>query len=245
MAHAAQLRFIERVRALFPDVFAGARVLEVGSLDINGSVRRFFTGCDYLGIDVGPGSGVDLVCQGQHFDAPDGSFDVVISTEALEHDPHWRATFANMLRLCRPGGLLLMTCGGPGRPEHGTTRVDAYVSPLTIGLGWDHYRNLRPADLRAAVGLRNWLAPFAIIVNWASCDLYCVGFRRGAPLPAHAAAKLLRLRLAYAAEFASSGTAVKNRALIALLGERHYRTPAVLVPAAWRKAYRRWISRRA
>src|SRR5690606_19424692 len=102
--------------------FRGTRVLEVGSLDLNGSVRSNFSGCDYLGIDVAAGPGVDLVCQGQDYDAPDGSFDVVTSCEAMEHNPYWRETFANMLRLCRPGGLILMTCATTGRGEHGTTR---------------------------------------------------------------------------------------------------------------------------
>ena len=52
MAHAAQFEFIESIREVFPAYFDGKRVLEIGSLDINGSVRQFFHGCDYTGIDV-------------------------------------------------------------------------------------------------------------------------------------------------------------------------------------------------
>jgi hypothetical protein len=64
MAHAAQMEFVGRVKAAFPDFFAGTRVLDIGSLDINGSVRPLFRGGTYTGIDVAAGPGVDIVCQG-------------------------------------------------------------------------------------------------------------------------------------------------------------------------------------
>ena len=44
MSHASQLKFVELVFLAFPEHFTGSRVLEVGSLDINGSVRKFFRG---------------------------------------------------------------------------------------------------------------------------------------------------------------------------------------------------------
>jgi len=49
-----------------------------------------FSDCDYIGLDVAPGNGVDIVCEGQNYDAPDESFDVVISCEVMEHNPFWR-----------------------------------------------------------------------------------------------------------------------------------------------------------
>lgn len=42
MAHGAQRVFFEKVREEFPEFFSGQRVLEVGSLNINGTVRDFF-----------------------------------------------------------------------------------------------------------------------------------------------------------------------------------------------------------
>ena len=117
MAHRQQQAFVATIKMAFPSYFAGSRVLEVGSLNINGSVRQHFSGGQYIGLDVGPGPGVDVVCQGQDYDAPDGSFDVVISCECLEHNPFWRETFENMLRLCRPGGLVIMTCASTGAPR--------------------------------------------------------------------------------------------------------------------------------
>ena len=69
MSHHQQLSFINFVKNKFPDYFDNKKVLEVGSLNINGSVRQFFTNCDYIGLDVGEGKDVDIVCQGQEYDA--------------------------------------------------------------------------------------------------------------------------------------------------------------------------------
>jgi SAM-dependent methyltransferase len=46
------------------------------------------------------------------------SFDVVISTEMLEHAADWRACLLGMVGVLRPGGLLLLTTRSPGFPYH-------------------------------------------------------------------------------------------------------------------------------
>jgi SAM-dependent methyltransferase len=148
MAHSTQKDFIVYVRNKFPNFFQNVKVLEVGSLDINGSMRSFFSDCDYLGIDVGEGKGVDLVIQGQEYDAPDDTFDVCASGECFEHNPYWAETFANMVRMCKPGGLVFFTCATTGRKEHGTSRSDKGSSPLTIDIGWEYYQNLDEQDFR-------------------------------------------------------------------------------------------------
>ena len=61
MAHTNQMNFIQRVARKFPDSFMGKDVLEIGSLDINGSVRQFFESCNYVGCDLGVGKGVDII----------------------------------------------------------------------------------------------------------------------------------------------------------------------------------------
>jgi SAM-dependent methyltransferase len=148
MAHSTQQDFISYVRGKFPDFFKNKKVLEVGSLDINGSMRSFFSECEYIGIDVGEGNGVDVVCQGQEYDAPDQSFDVCASGECFEHNPYWAETFSNMVRMCKSGGLVFFTCATTGRKEHGTTKSDVESSPLTVEIGWDYYRNLDENDFR-------------------------------------------------------------------------------------------------
>lgn len=88
-----------------------ADVLEVGSLNVNGSVRQFFCG-PYLGVDIRHGPGVDEISAAEHLPYRDGRFDVVVSTEMLEHclDP-WQAMF-HMSRVLKVGGVLLLSCRG-------------------------------------------------------------------------------------------------------------------------------------
>ena len=179
MAHQEQAAFFSEVRAHYPSAFAEARVLEVGSLDINGSVRELFTRCDYTGVDLQLGPGVDLACQGQLVGFSSGHFDTVISAECLEHNPYWRETLANMLRMTRPGGLVLMSCATTGRYEHGTTRTNADASPFTSAAQWDYYRNLKAIDIEGAVHLPGWLSDWGLWTNYLVRDLYLVGLRRG------------------------------------------------------------------
>lgn len=174
MAHLEQLLFVESVKRRFGNHFVWARVLEVGSLDINGGSRKFFQDCDYTGIDVAPGRGVDVVCEGQNF-FDTKPYDTVISTEAMEHNPYWAETFENMIKLTRPGGLIVMTCATTGRPEHGTSRTTPEYSPLTVGKGWEYYRNLTEEDFRTLDLSDMSLNEFS--VNTEVCDLYYVGVK--------------------------------------------------------------------
>ena len=86
MAHEAQTDFVKSIREKHRDHFTGKRVLEVGSRNINGSVRNFFFECDYVGLDYHRGRGVDVTGLAHEYDTRD-PFDVVISCEAFEHDP--------------------------------------------------------------------------------------------------------------------------------------------------------------
>lgn len=147
-------------------------------MDINGSVRNYFQGCNYLGIDVGHGPGVDIVCQGQDFRGESESFDVVISCEVMEHNPYWLETTKNMIRMLRPGGLFILTCATTGRPEHGTARTDPKWSPNTVDKGWDYYKNLTRSDFIQGISLDNFFEKFSFFENWDSFDLYFVGIKK-------------------------------------------------------------------
>ena len=241
MAHLEQFQFIATVKAAFPGFFSAARTLEIGSLDINGSVRRLFDGGTYIGLDVAPGRGVDIVCKGQDFHAPDNSFDTVISCEAMEHNPEWKPTMVNMIRLCRPGGLVVMTCATTGRKEHGTTRTSPDDSPLTIGLGWEYYQNLTERDFRNALALEHNLEIVAFFANWASRDIYMVGFKRGSPPPANAAEQIRAIRRHYRRAnrlHAFTSGYVVMRALVAVFGETGH-----AVFDGWRRPLRRFLGR--
>jgi len=233
MAHRQQQAFVASIKKAFPDFFAGSRVLEVGSLNINGSVRQHFGGGQYIGLDVGPGPGVDVVCQGQAYGAPDGSFDVVISCECLEHNPFWRETFENMLRLCRPGGLVIMTCASTGRPEHCTRRTTPKNAPP---IEWDYYRNLTARDFYRSIALSRHLTTWKFFTDLSSCDLYFAGFKTGAEAPQGVSAALMAIRLNYLLKnLRISPALMKKQLLILMVGEQRYMAGSLL-PCKRRKS---------
>ena len=143
MAHKEQFDFIEQVKARFPDMFVGKNVLECGSLNLNGSVRQFFTDCDYTGIDIIEGDGVDVVARAHKYCWNNkDTFDVVISCEMLEHDKYSYRSMLSMYDALKVGGLLVITCAYIGRPEHGTAKRSPADSPATN----DYYANLSEKD---------------------------------------------------------------------------------------------------
>lgn len=178
MAHEAQAQFIRSVKDELPDFFNGTKVLEIGSLNINGTVRQFFDSPRlYIGLDVAEGPGVDVVSLGHEYDTEE-LFDCVISCECMEHNPYWRETFLNMVRLCRPGGMVLMTCATTGRAEHGTSRSLPQDSPLTVAAGWDYYRNLTGEDFELEIPeFDNLFSLWTFQNNPQACDLYFVGIK--------------------------------------------------------------------
>lgn len=177
--HAEARHFVEWCAAHFGPFF-GRRVLDVGSGDINGTNRPHFEGCDYVGCDVAPGPNVDVVSPCHDLPFPPASFDVVVSTECLEHDMHWRRTLAKIAELLRPGGLFVMTCASTGRPEHGTLAHTAHDS-FTTRAGdpeWaSYYRNLTANDIADALPLDDLFPLRRLYYNPATKDLYMYGVK--------------------------------------------------------------------
>lgn len=174
MSHTEQRQFCEKVKKIVPDHFENKRVLDVGSLDINGNNRYLFNNCEYLGLDVGEGKNVDVVSKAHEYN-PEGKFDTIISTEMLEHDKYYKESLRNMFRLLNSGGLLLLTCATTGRAEHGTNRTRPQDAPL---IEWgDYYKNLTEDDIRESLDLDLFLE-YYFEVNNQSKDLYFYGVKK-------------------------------------------------------------------
>jgi len=171
MSHIQQLDFVARVKAMHPEYFTGKRVVEIGSLNINGTVRGLFdAAAQYVGCDLGEGPGVDIVCKGHELPYADGSFDVAISCECFEHDQHWEQTFKKMIDLVGDGGLVIFSCATIGRPEHGTSRTSPADAPFTN----DYYRNLEEKDFEQ---FKSFFKSHAFeTITWP-CDLYFWGLK--------------------------------------------------------------------
>lgn len=108
------------------------KVLEIGSLDICGSMRTYdFVGKgpkwleligspEYIGIDITAGRSVDIVMDAHDIKFPDESFDMVICLEMLEHDTDTQKTLQEAYRVLEKGGLFLLSTVDENHPEHGS-----------------------------------------------------------------------------------------------------------------------------
>lgn len=102
---------------------AGKDIIEVGSQDVNGSIRDYilkFKPRSYLGVDITPGKGVDLVVDAEGLIQKFGeeTFDVVISTEMIEHVNDWKNVIHNLKGILKKSGLLIITTRSKGFGYH-------------------------------------------------------------------------------------------------------------------------------
>lgn len=116
------MEFVKREVKL--DHVKGKRIIDVGSLNVNGSTREYFLSLspsEYKGIDIRQGPEVDEICDAcelidRYFRE---SFDFVVSCEMLEHVEKWREAILNMKSVIRPDGYILITTRSKGAGYHG------------------------------------------------------------------------------------------------------------------------------
>lgn len=106
----------------------------------------------YVGIDIRPGPGVDYTIDAHTLDPEsfegflDG-FNVVITTETLEHDPAPQSLIDISWQMLHPGGWLVLTAASTGRPPH-SVNGDQNFQPN------EHYANIDPHQLK--MWLQDW-----------------------------------------------------------------------------------------
>ena len=127
--HATSFAMMEAFRPHIPE---GARVLDVGGADVNGTYKPLFADCDYGSLDF---DGSDIVVDG--YDWP------------IEHDPWFWVTMRNMARVLRRGGVVVLivpSAGGVHRhpvdcyrflPDAMKALAD-WAGLELLGKRWDH-----------------------------------------------------------------------------------------------------------
>jgi len=180
MAHPEQQKFFEQLKVLFPDHFSGIiNVLEIGSQDINGTVRDFFQkGANYLGLDLGMAKGVDWTIPGELVELPDQWASICISTECFEHAASWEQILMNMIRITRTNGLLILSIAGHGRATHGTVDSEVGSSPFTTS----YYKNLGTDDFIQKIKLGHYFKRHSFQVDSEAGDTYFWGVRSASPV---------------------------------------------------------------
>jgi SAM-dependent methyltransferase len=158
----------------------GLRVGELGSQDVNGTLRTPLgpVAGSWLGVDKQAARGVDVVGGVEELIARrprllskkwetgfdfDLGFDAVVCTEAIEHDPFFWETMEGLYRCVRPGGYLVASSPSYGFPYHGYPKdyyrfsPDAWREVLLVGYEVIDLREVGgPGDrITVALGKRN------------------------------------------------------------------------------------------
>ena len=196
MAHKEQWVFCGKVKALHPDYFKNKKVLDIGSFDVNGNEEFLFKNCEFTGLDIGPGDGVDVVCPAEEYDKPDNYFDTIISCECWEHNPFYKESIENAIRMLKPGGYFIWTCATTGRPVHGTLSQDKIdiakgktsqgnlitewkTMPNVKKENWDneYYKNITEKDIRDFCNVDQIFSSYQFEVEENHCDLMFWGIK--------------------------------------------------------------------
>ena len=115
----AVYNYVDAVLQTHPEV--QGEVLELGSYDVNGSVRPLFANRErfpeYLGVDMREGPGVDRVMIASEM-AFQNKFDTIVSTEMLEHDSRFWRTAVKIYFALKPLGHLIVTTRNVGYERH-------------------------------------------------------------------------------------------------------------------------------
>jgi len=189
MAHKEQINYVNEIKNKFPDFFKNKKVLGVGTFNVCGTENVFFENCEYEGLDLAPGDGVDIVCPAQDYDAPNESYDVVISCECFEHNPFYKETIKNIVRILKSGGLFLFTCATTGRTVHGIKSLEEECKikyknwktmPNVSIDNWDnnYYKNLTEDDIRDCIDIDYFFSEYRFDVESNHHDLYFYGIKK-------------------------------------------------------------------
>ena len=124
-------------------------VLDVGGADINGTIHnwvRQWYGGQIDVMDIAPGPGVTIVADATKASAwtEMRDYDLVISTETLEHVKYWPTIVHGAYTVLRPGGWFIGTCASTGRRAHGAR--GEYDPPEG-----EWYANIEPSELTDAL----------------------------------------------------------------------------------------------
>ena len=88
------------------------KVMDVGSRNINGSVKDGLTGyTEFIGVDMIEGKDVDIVIDAHDLDTLhyENYFDLVTCCETIEHDVNFWTTVRHIRSIVKPGGWMLFT----------------------------------------------------------------------------------------------------------------------------------------
>lgn len=132
--------------------FIDKQILDVGSLDINGSYRDIFQ--NYTGLDIVAGKNVDIVAENPYkYPLPDNSYEVVISGQTLEHVEDTHKFIKELARVAKEMVCIIVPANGI--PEH-RHPVDCWrVWPDGLKFLFEKVAGLKTIDCQAIFNPQN------------------------------------------------------------------------------------------
>ena len=113
------LEWIETVKQKFG--LKHKKVLDIGSMDMNGSPRPLFKDCEYVGIDIQAGVGVDMILdarQDMTKELGKETFDAILCLNTLEHIGLFWKALENIWEVLSPKGYFYLAVPTFGFPQH-------------------------------------------------------------------------------------------------------------------------------
>lgn len=141
--------------------------LDLGGQYVNGSCRDLFTNTEWIGLDIVPGPGIDIVADATTWET-EPTYDIVLCTEVLEHVEQW----PEIVRVCSEalveGGTLLLTCASTHRPPHGANGESGVPDD-------QHYGNVDPDPLKEVA--EKYFSYVDVEYNYPPGDAYLIAVK--------------------------------------------------------------------
>lgn len=115
--HETALEIGERFFTTYLPKVENARIVDIGSLNVNGSLRDVIHDqfCEYVGVDFCEGKGVDVILEDPyHLPFPSNSIDICVSSSCFEHSEFFWLLFLEVQRILKPSGLLYVNAPSNG-----------------------------------------------------------------------------------------------------------------------------------
>lgn len=153
-----------------------SRALDVGGQDVNSTSQgihphSLLSVDTWDVLDIVDGPGVTIVADGTSWRVPEGQplYDLVLSTETLEHVENYRGILTTCGLALAPGGVFLGTWASTGRQPHS---AQGHPDPFVLG---EHYRNVSQEDVEDLVS--DLFSEYEFVYNPVPGDLYLYGVR--------------------------------------------------------------------
>lgn len=155
--HGSAMEYGRRFFDLYARGAEGLTIMEIGALDINGSLRSVAPpGSIYLGLDTVGGKGVDIVIDDPYvLPLKSDTVDICISSSCFEHSEFFWLCFNEVLRILKPEGIFYLNAPSNGAFHRHPVDCWRFYPDSGIALqNWGRKNGYRVVLLESFIGLQ-------------------------------------------------------------------------------------------